>query len=72
MNRLNVALALKRNPALDLKKVQEYENFREQMARAGINLVPEYRIMPAMGEGQSLRLEQSAHVGQRVLSLGRP
>ena len=41
---------LKRNPQIDMKRVADFEKFRLDVERAGIDLAPKYRVSPPLGE----------------------
>ena len=38
------------NPQLDLQRVADFENFRREIERSGVDLVPRYRVSPPLGE----------------------
>ncbi len=41
---------LARNPQLDLQRVADFEKFRREIELTGIDLAPQYRIAPPLGE----------------------
>jgi hypothetical protein len=38
------------NPQLDLQRVADFENFRREIERSGVDLAPRYRVSPPLGE----------------------
>ncbi len=41
---------LRLNPQIDLRRVEEYLRYVEQLRRAGMDVAPKYRLAPALGQ----------------------
>lgn len=41
---------LRLNPQIDLRRVEEYLRFVEEVRKAGIDVAPKYRLSPALGQ----------------------
>jgi len=50
MSKMTDGEILSRNPQLDLQRVADFENFRREVEQSGVDLAPQYRVSPPLGE----------------------
>lgn len=50
MKKLIVDEILRKNPQIDLARVAQMEAFQQAAVAAGIDVTPEYRVAPPLGE----------------------
>lgn len=69
MTRPDLSEILRANPQIDLKRVEQFEAYRTEMSKAGVDLSPAYRVAPPLGE-PGKRREQTHARRQHLFTSG--